>query len=332
MSDIKQIIINIKKEIAKTFPSISHIFDCFRVLKEEVSPDTAYYDIVGEIFKFNPNFYMDFIYPKMKSSEMARYIVETYSLYEGERIIYEFRGKITKSKPTSFSQPFVYIRGATIYITNYRIIAQGKLSVGGGKEISHSALENVIREQRAKKGRNREKKNMRNISISQDLPCYGYQFRSRNHFGLKKKSKSVKYRVFNSSQFWIDPSSRWATSERFYEAITDIKIKPPKNQVSELYDILRKDADQTLEVFQELNSAKIRNLYNLKELWRSEEYEDFKDSDYLDIAMMVYELIPEYFMSSIYPKMQTWEFPSFLRVKNKLFEEILKREVASTEQ
>jgi len=326
MSDIKQVIISIKKEIANFNPSISHIFDCFRVLKEEVSPNTAYYDIVGEIFKFNPHFYMNFIYPKMKSSDMARYIVETSSLYEGERIIYEFRGKITKSKPTSFYQPFIYIRGATIYVTNYRIIAQGKLSVGGGKDMSHSALENIIREQRAKKPREREKKSMRNISISQDLPCYGHQFRSRNHFGLKKKSKSVKYRVFNSSQFWIDPSSRWATSERFYEAITDIKIKPQKNQVSELYDILRKDANQTFEVFQELNSAKIRNLYNLKELWKSEEYENFSDSDYLNIAMRVYELVPEYFMSSIYPKMQTWDFPSFLKIKKTLFEKISQKE------
>jgi len=42
----------------------------------------------------------------------------------------------------------------------------------------------------------------------------------------------------------------------------------------------------------------------------------------------MYNLNPEFFMKSIYPKMKSWKSPSFLRVKKELFE-ILSKEGAN---
>ena len=253
MRDKKQIIVNIKKEIVKVNPyirrdlarAISYIFDCFRTLKEETISDMEYYDIVGEIFKFNPKFYMDSIYPKMKSLEMTRYIIEKYCLYEGEKIIYEFIGKITYSifyDERTLVKEFItgggysknllnaIVKGGTIYVTNYRIIAQGKLSVQGGTMKLN------------KKG----KKRVSNDSLSQKLPCYGYQFRIRNNVGLKIKSNFVKYQV--SDERFTEDTLRTKTNYEIREALHNIKIKLPKIQVTELYEILSNDIDHTFEM------------------------------------------------------------------------------------
>lgn len=240
MRNKKEIIVNIKREIVKVNPYmkrdlakvISYIFDCFKSFKEGADSDMEYYDIVGAIFKFNPKFYMDSIYPKMKSLEMTRYIVEKYCLYESEKIIYEFNGKITYSifynDVTSNFQVNVIVKDGTIYVTNYRIIAQGKLStISGSKKFSKKAKKSVINE-----------------SLTQDLPCYGYQFK-RNHLTLKKKGKFIKYQV--SDRRFTEDDFRMEKYIEMRQAIKDIKIKLPENQVTELFEILSKDVDHTYE-------------------------------------------------------------------------------------
>ena len=252
MRNKKEIIDSIKREIANVNPYmkrdlarvISYIFDCFKSFKEGADSDMEYYDIVGAIFKFNPKFYMDSIYPKMKSLEMTRYIIEKYCLYEGEKIIYEFIGKITYSifyDDRTLVKEFitggasknlvnVIVKGGTIYVTNYRIIAQGKLSALGGTMKLN------------KKG----KKRVSNDSLSQKLPCYGYQFRIRNNVGLKIKSNFVKYQV--SDERFTEDTLRTKTNYEIREALHNIKIKLPKIQVTELFEILSNDIDHTFEM------------------------------------------------------------------------------------
>ena len=254
MRDKKQIIENIKRKIANVNPYMkrdlarvtSYIFDCFKTFKEEALTDMEYYDIVGAIFKFNPKFYMDSIYPKMKSLELTRYIIENYCLYEGEKIIYEFPGKIKQSTSAPLNPVVTTVKGGNIFVTNLRIIAHGKLVVGGGDKISHSAISQMVTAQMAKKARERAKKRFLNESLSQDLPCYGYQFRIKNQFGLKKKSSFVNYQV--SDERFTEDTLKTKTYYEIRQAIKDIKIKLPKIQVTELYEILSKDVDPSFEI------------------------------------------------------------------------------------
>ena len=44
----------------------------------------------------------------------------------------------------------------------------------------------------------------------------------------------------------------------------------------------------------------------------------------MEIVLGVYKLDPELFISSIYPEMNNWKFPSFLNIKNELFELLMK--------
>ena len=53
----------------------------------------------------------------------------------------------------------------------------------------------------------------------------------------------------------------------------------------------------------------------LRHLRTREEYQDISDSEYLDIVRETYRLNPQFFMDFIYPKMKSWDFPSFLTIK-----------------
>ncbi|MDX1797521.1 MAG: hypothetical protein R3255_02620, partial [Candidatus Lokiarchaeia archaeon] len=109
------------------------------------------------------------------------------------------------------------------------------------------------------------------------------------------------------------------------KAVRTITITLPNAQMDELFEILSKDVEEVIEMFQELQDMELKRrykrkefLYRLRKLWESEEYRNFTDSDYLDVVAKVYELDPELFMNSIYPKIRSWISPSFLRVKEKI--------------
>jgi len=63
----------------------------------------------------------------------------------------------------------------------------------------------------------------------------------------------------------------------------------------------------------------------LQALWKIKEYQYISDSEKLEIVLGVYELDPEFFMSSIFPEMKTWKFPSFLKLKSEIFEILNKK-------
>ena len=111
-----------------------------------------------------------------------------------------------------------------------------------------------------------------------------------------------------------------------------IILTPPKEQIDELFEILYKeDIDQILE--------ECRNMYFMKKKWRRKcilkglrtimelkEYQYLSDPEKVDVVLAFYEIDPELFMSSIYPEMKVWNFPAFLKIKDDLFEKLLKDE------
>ena len=312
MTDANQLVENIKREIAKAQPSNKKIFALFKEVKANTNSDAEYYDVVAEIFHFNSRYYLNSLYPKLNSLQMAKYVFETFSLYQDERIVYEFPGKIKQTIHTRANPSImVRVKSGYVYLTNLRIIAQGKLIVGGGADASVSKVGQAIAAQKAAKLQKKARKTFLNESLFQEIPCYGYQFKNRNHFHLKRKKKALEYFVLSDNPYEI-------SSGTFYV----IKITPSKSQVNELYEIMRKDINHTIEMFREVNDRERVASSDLKRLWKSEEYANFSDLELINIAMSVYELNPEHFMEKIYPKMHKWKYPSFLRVKDALIEKI----------
>ena len=323
MSNINPIVDNIKEEITKAQPSSSRIFNYLREIKasEEFKTltDSDYYDIVGKTFKLNPKFFMTSIYPNINSMEMAKYIVKKFCLYDGESIIYEFQGDI-KQVVGLKDNIRVSVKGGTVFITNYRIIAQGKIEVKGHSMNAYLWGGPIIWSLSGGTKRAKSKRDLIDRSSIQELPCYGYQFKSKAHVKLEKKRNAIKYIVIGDVQ-----NLKGASAMTILKAVRKTTIKLLSAQVDKLYEILSKDVEQVIEMFQELQDLKLnrrmkRNefLYRLRKLWESEEYSNFTDSDYLDVVAKVYELDPELFTTSIYPKMQSWISPSFLRVKEKI--------------
>ena len=203
-SEVNQIVNNIKEEIGKLEPSYSRIKTYLTDLqtKEEFQflSDTEFFDIVGETFKLIPELftnnrfhsnYLPYSFPKEKRNQMARYIIEKHSLYDGEKILHECDANIGMiDLKTGKSQVRISITNGHLFVTNNRIIAQGGLKVIGGQGIgSRSRREETI-------------KSMIDASTKQELPCYGYEIpispikfpRSRKKYKENPK-KMIKYYV-----------------------------------------------------------------------------------------------------------------------------------------
>lgn len=332
MSNLNQIANDIKEHIISPQPSSSRILTLLSQLRSNEAADVLnesdYYDIVGETFRLNPEFFMNSIYPRMRSIEMARYILEKYCLYRNEQIIYECRGDITQlsNSLTGNTNVKVSVIGGIIFITNYRIIAQGTLTVKGGRFYSGGLIDLVISPMTGGSSRKKGKQSVINDSLDQELPCYGYQFKSRGHIKLKKKSNSVNYLVIGAIQD-LRNLSAFKQANILMKAVRKITITVPRSQVDELYGVLKKDINQVFDMFLELDDLGIngrmkRNefLYRLRKPWNTEEYQNFTDSDYMYVVKSVYDLDPQFFIDSIYPKMETLKIPIFLRVKEQLSE------------
>ncbi|MFX1357134.1 MAG: hypothetical protein ACFFA8_07590 [Promethearchaeota archaeon] len=318
MSGVNLIIKNIKEEITNPKPSSNRIITYLHDLrtKEEYQSlsNVEFYDIVGETFKLNPEYFMKRIYGKyFHNREMEKYIIRKFCLYDGEQIIYECDGSIRQRNQDNVK---VSVLGR-IYITNYRIIAQGTLSVSGGRlSGGGNLLDLVIPLMTGRRKRTKSKKGLIEGSTYQELPCYGYQFPIRNHVKLKKKGDGIRYIV---------------TPQLFFKLRNVFKViqislgYPLEDKINKLFQVLSKDVNQIIDSFRELHemglnrrSKKKEFIYRLRQLWKSEEYQQLFDSNYLDVVIRVYELDPEFFMTSIYPKMMSWKFPSFVRVKEEI--------------
>jgi len=177
-SEVNQIVNNIKEFILNQLePSYSRIITYLSDLqtKEEFQSlsDTEFFDIVGETFKLIPELFMQngfhykywpYSFPKEKKKQIARHIIEKYCLYDGEKILHECDANIKMiDLKTGKSQVTISVDNGHLIVTNYRIIAQGRLEVIGGRGLgSRSRREETI-------------KSMIDASTKQELPCYGYE-------------------------------------------------------------------------------------------------------------------------------------------------------------
>jgi len=347
ISDVNQIVNNIKEEITRSEPSsariITHLYDLRTKEEYQSLSDSEFYNIVGETFKLNPEFYMKYIYgarelyAKVNNREMEKYILEKFCLYEGEQILYECNGKLKESNP-SMKVVSTVVKASvngTIYVTNYRIIAQGKLGASGGRWWGGGLLDLALAGMTGHGKRAKSKTGIIEGSISQELPCYGYQFKTKNHVRLKRKSNGILYSVIVDKVENISNMSRSKQFKAVVQAMRLVRITLPytnKEEINNIFEILCKNVNHTIDSFLEMYeiglTEKLKRgefLYRLRKLWNSEEYKHLSDSEYLDIVKAVYNIDPEFFMTSIYPKMRSWNFPLFLRVKEEVFE-ILSKE------
>jgi len=224
MSVVNQIMNNIKEELANPEPSskriITHLTDLRSKEEYQSLSDSEFYDIVGETFKLNPEFFMKSIYEEMlilqtrgrklyeniNNMEMEKYIIEKFCLYEGEQILFECSGKIKRINPEMESvmkltkmnrrRTKASVDGR-IYVTNYRIIAHGKLSVSGGRsDLLWNDWLVLLLPFSGRSKRAMGKEGIITTSTHQDLPCYGYQFPipfKEFYLRLKKKKDGITY-------------------------------------------------------------------------------------------------------------------------------------------
>lgn len=359
MSGVNQIMNNIKEEITGSEPSsariLNHLYDLnLRTRAEHQSLSASeYYDIVGETFKLNPEFFMNSIYGKRRlyinvnKNEMERYIIEKFCLYEGEKLLYECNGEIELGHQKMGPRASVY---GSIYLTNYRIITTGRLSAKGTRSGPASLLLSVIFAPITKRVILTKGK-ARLIDTHQELPCYGYQFPIKNSIGLRKNRNSIIYSAIAGKIGNMENASGNKKLKMLMKITRTIKITPVWTRLqshrNKLFELICKDANQTVDTFRELHeirsigikklppflsvkksssfsSVKNEFIHRLRALWESEEYQHLSDSEYFDIVQQIYMLDPEFFMTSIYPKLMSWKFPSFLSVKKNIFEFISK--------
>ena len=331
-SPIDQIVSKIYEEMSVPDLSFPRVVDYLRDLriKEEYQSlsNTEYYDIVGETFKLNPDIFMKHIYGDRRfyqynNSEMQKYILEKISLYEGEQILFEDSGKIIQEGGGGINTV-----SGRIYVTNYRIIAQGTLStkkekqVGGGwglMDLVRVPMELALTGNRA--GR-KSKDELIEGSTYQELPCYGYQFKTKNHSGLKKKKDGIKYELIAYRVGNISKTSNIQQTIALNEATRTIRIILPYKKAERtiyLFNLLCKNANQIVDNLRELHEMGFNRIIKRRKILgglKSEEYQHLSDSDYLYIVKETYKLDPDFFMTSIYPKMMSWKYSKFISVKD----------------
>jgi len=174
--------------------------------------DKEFYDLVGEVIRFNQQYFMEKMYPKFYKNisrlfnsnqmyEMEQYILEKFSFYSGEKLLDSFNGK-TVQKDTQVA--------GRVYLTNYRIIAHGKFgptpgsslaaagagAAGGtgsqtGTNIGASMALNEYIQKRVQK---RLQEYMSHES-SEGKSCFGYQYPIIDSYNVARKAKNLSYRV-----------------------------------------------------------------------------------------------------------------------------------------
>ena len=247
MSDINQVKENIKEAIGKMHKGpafykkkiLTNLFE-----KCQYVSDSEFYDIVGETFKSNPTNFMKYIYNDLrhkfsklnrdeKRREMDKYIIEKFCLYSGEQILHECDGRIHLMRIKQYT---FRVRSGTIFVTNYRIIAQGefkatmwarqygRLTEFGG-DVRFGLKSQRKKAQRAEKA-------ISDIPDQEELPCYGYIFPIKNLYNLRKRNHrataDIKYEVKLDDQVhtiqFSSPSFKREIEENI-DKVCDILLK-----------------------------------------------------------------------------------------------------------
>ena len=306
---------------------ISPIFSDL-ISKEEYQhlSDSDFNFIVGETYKLNPKFFMDELYKDLRqilqnrnSLTMDKYIIENYCLLDGERIIFECNGNLSFTDSHAIKESgkiggnppaVVEITTGTLFLTNYRLIAQGLLNSKGGRNLYNGFAAWAL------SGGSQRKEAIR--TVFESSLGYGYQFPSRNHLELYKKQKGVRYIFIQDNQFKVISIKLTSKEKR-------------KEQVNTLYKILSKDVSDTKGTIKGILEMKLKDSWKGKEIWNllinirvKIEYQQFTDSDFLDIIEATYKMDPQFFMEQIFGFLWNISKPSIAPIKTKIIELIEK--------
>lgn len=180
------------------------------IIVQKKMPYQAIYDLIGELLVDNSEYFMQKIYPKLYKKlsylsysvnlfELEKYILEKYSFFSGETLLTSFNGKVIQ-KDTQVA--------GHVYLTNYRIIAQGKFgptpgstfaAIGAGSSASGQTSSNVAfamgLNDYIQKRVQKQLQNYMDHKALQNNPCFGYQYPIMDTYDVYRKKKDVRYRV-----------------------------------------------------------------------------------------------------------------------------------------
>ncbi|MFX1390025.1 MAG: hypothetical protein ACFE9Z_08190 [Promethearchaeota archaeon] len=334
-----QVINNMRQEFEGQRPNSNRILKTLLDLrtkgKSQQVSDSEFFDIVGETFNMAPDFFMKELYESFmvkigkiigteKRQQMERYIIEKFCLDEDEKILYVCKADVKLTEMLEQEQSGkmkgglfgirISVSSGDVFITNQRLIAHGFFKVKGGESQRWFVWGpgSLWIFTGGSKRRERQKE------LFESTP-FGYQFPIKNHWGLGK----VKLLHVVGYNFFIK------------NRICVLTIKPLDKQKREqhlnnIFNLLRKDVEEILALIQGIfefdkgEKFKKRFIPNIiKSLHKTEEYNDLSDLDYLNIVKETYKIDSEFFMSIIYPKMMSWDFPSFMEVKDSVKETLM---------
>ena len=233
---------------------------------------------------------------------------------EKEEILYECHGKIVQKEIVGDVK--LLVKNARIFVTNKRIVAQGTLEAKGGAD---TALPIFLWGISGRRKRAKSKNALIESSTNQELPLDGYQFKTQNHNSLKRTSDGIKYLVnlVNMEDLNNVSNSQMGKAMR---KVTITLTHPDRAQINNLFEVLCIDINQIMNAIRELLDMELdqkrKGWAVLGELhprvFKSEGIHHFSASDYLYIVEETYKLDPEFFMTSIYPKMMSWKYAKYI--------------------
>lgn len=219
--NVKESIIN---ELQKSRPSKKKmVVDLF---KNQKLPYTKMIETVEEIFRLQPESYMEHLYKIIRKKirkiygretlkEMEKKIIENHCLQEGEQILLEFDGAVQLFENTTLKS-----RGAntigSVLVTNKRILVQGSIMAMNGSFASGFPARRKI------------------ITKSRQNQCYGYIFPtiSLSQLARNQMTKGVNFNI-----------SEPGFSHRYQKVRILIgKTFNREETINQLYDILSKNA------------------------------------------------------------------------------------------
>ena len=180
------------------------------IIVQKIIPLEVIYDLIGELLVENSEYFMQKAYPKLYKklsylsssidlSELEKFILEKYSFFSGESLLTSFNGKVIQ-KDTQVN--------GRVYLTNYRIIAQGKFgptpgstfaAIGAGSSTGGQTSSNVAftmgLNDYIQKRVQKQLQNYMDQKALQNNPCFGYQYPIIDTYNISHNKKDVRYRV-----------------------------------------------------------------------------------------------------------------------------------------
>ncbi|HDZ17469.1 hypothetical protein LCGC14_1533910 [marine sediment metagenome] len=218
------------------------------IIRSEI-PLNEIYDMIGELLKKNSEYFMDSVYPlvrtqirKIPSSqmrEMDEHILKKFCFLEGEVINVTFLGSISEKKVNSFGR---------IYLTNYRLIvcgtqvvrsAQSKGFGPGRPGLIGMAFRSGITRRR-KAVRKAITKTLRRDIDSLNLAEWGYYFPMHEAYKIKTGKKNISYSITIETDKKPIVMSITITPSRLKKQTKEEFLNYKNSILSQIYELLFK--------------------------------------------------------------------------------------------